>query len=132
MNQEIERIDLEIESIAILTKKLILEADINLGLLSELVQVMDRKISELIYVKDHIMAFNDPEDKILELSLRKYEQVFIRSKTDGDWMAVQSIDLIEMDQIFAIDPNCGEEYKLLSIEMKNDVDFIVQVEKVKG
>lgn len=132
MNLEIKRIDLEIEAIAILAKKLILEADINLGLLSELIQVTDKRISELAYVKDHILSWDDPEDKIFLLSLSKHEHVFIRSKTDGDWIAVQNIGLIEINQIFAINPNHGEEYKLLSNKVKDDESFIIQVEKIQG
>lgn len=139
MKQEIERIDLEIESIAILAKKLILEADINLGLLSELIQVIDKRISELAYVKDHIMAWEDPEDKFIDLKIGQNEPVFIKSKTDGDWISVLSIKLLEKGQIFTtkIGQEKGEEYKLISSifpEVISDSVYLygIRVEKVQG
>lgn len=132
MNQEIERIDLEVESIEMLAKQLILEADINLGLLSELIQVINRRISELICVKNYIMGWDDLPNEIVELSLRRHEQVFIKSRTDGEWIGVQSIDLVEIGQVFTIDPNQEGKYKLLSRKVKDDNNFVIRAEKVEG
>lgn len=139
MSQEIERVDLEMEAIAILAKKLIFEADISLGLLSELIQVMGKRTSELEYVKDYIMSWRDPADKFIDLTIDRNEPVFVKSKIDGDWITVRTIKSLKEGQIFTTKTGQekGEEYKLVSpvfsqIMSDSIYFFKIKVQKVKG
>lgn len=75
------------------------------------------------------------EDRIMDLEIGANESVFVKSKTDGDWMAVRSIVLLEIGQIFTTEEGQkkGEEYKITSTISSNDVwPFRVKVEIIKG
>ena len=134
MDQTVERIDKEIKNTTKLMASLACEENIDIHLLSDLIRVTQETIFKLINTKDAILvSMTSLESEEYELKISGKESIFIRSKTDGDWILVHSIEFLEKAQIFTTEEGqkIGEEYELISYVIVDNV-FQVKVKKVKG
>lgn len=128
----IKRIEKEISEIDVFAKSIIQDKNMSSGFVSELLQVVKKNLFRLQYMKELI---NSEEKKnICDLAVELHEEVYIRSKTDEDWIKVRDASLLEEGQIFttADGKRIGREYKLLSCRYKGDVAFFLDVEIIKG
>lgn len=133
MNPIIEKIDKEVEAIAGLMEEIVSNNDIGISFLSELTQIMEKRISGLMFMKDLVLTRDDPKGKELELKIGIDSSVFVRSKTDGKWMNIKA-EFLQKGEIFTTETGqrVGEEYKFISMFPCDSDSLGMKVEKVRG